>query len=356
MFTARAIASSLNRCAGESIITVSNMWPHRTITTRLSPSPTSSGIFSGHIRNVSDGQIMPSVGTGASATRTSYKPQRSSQLRHGSHGDTLYHAKSLAQLEGRLSPIPRVHRPRGTPNNDPVFDFSSDATADNERNSGTSEESDGTLTDLRDSRPKSRVAFDLLGTPVADSLAKQKSSNYEHQAKAASGRSSFKGYAAVESQSPEDLDRSDPFSTTDAMGRYNQTPQLYSTQGSHLGSLSLRRNYAESSNVSSEVNVPLLAENEQGLSPEPAFGPGILHVNKSVRKSNSGFEIHPAGTFGARAEFQGPQIVEDEASTLADEKNTSKFGLKRTSNRLSKERPSSLKKKGRRSSTFADRI
>lgn len=40
---------------------------------------------------------------------------------------------------------------------------------------------------------------------------------------------------------------------------------------------------------------------EQGFppAPEPTFGPGDLHLNRSSRKVNSGFEILPAGTFGS---------------------------------------------------------
>ncbi|KAM7197624.1 hypothetical protein V8F20_006514 [Naviculisporaceae sp. PSN 640] len=32
--------------------------------------------------------------------------------------------------------------------------------------------------------------------------------------------------------------------------------------------------------------------------PEPTFGPGDLHVNRSARRVNNGFEVLPAGTFG----------------------------------------------------------
>jgi hypothetical protein len=35
------------------------------------------------------------------------------------------------------------------------------------------------------------------------------------------------------------------------------------------------------------------------LIPEPTFGPGDLHLNRTSRKVNNGFEILPAGTFGA---------------------------------------------------------
>ena len=45
-------------------------------------------------------------------------------------------------------------------------------------------------------------------------------------------------------------------------------------------------------------------------SPSP-FVPGELHVNKTVRKVNSGFEVLPAGTFGTPTEFKDTSQDED---------------------------------------------
>lgn len=40
------------------------------------------------------------------------------------------------------------------------------------------------------------------------------------------------------------------------------------------------------------------------LMPSPTFGPGDLHLNRSARKVNQGFEVLPAGTFGTPHEFR----------------------------------------------------
>ncbi|KAK0737642.1 hypothetical protein B0T21DRAFT_347996 [Apiosordaria backusii] len=40
--------------------------------------------------------------------------------------------------------------------------------------------------------------------------------------------------------------------------------------------------------------------------PEPTFGPGDLHFNRSSRRVNGGFEILPAGTFGVPRELDNP--------------------------------------------------
>ncbi len=60
--------------------------------------------------------------------------------------------------------------------------------------------------------------------------------------------------------------------------------------------------------TSGELRAPLLFNCEY---PSP-FIPGELHMNKSVRKVNSGFEILPAGTFGTTTELNGGGIKGDE--------------------------------------------
>lgn len=49
----------------------------------------------------------------------------------------------------------------------------------------------------------------------------------------------------------------------------------------------------------------MLQSREPPSVPEPTFGPGDLHLNKSTRKVNDGFEVLPAGTFGIPPEFSG---------------------------------------------------
>ncbi|KAK0733404.1 hypothetical protein B0T26DRAFT_633513 [Lasiosphaeria miniovina] len=49
----------------------------------------------------------------------------------------------------------------------------------------------------------------------------------------------------------------------------------------------------------------VLQSREPPSVPEPIFGPGDLHLNKSTRKVNDGFEVISAGTFGIPPEFSG---------------------------------------------------
>ncbi|KAK0730640.1 hypothetical protein B0H67DRAFT_44530 [Lasiosphaeris hirsuta] len=53
----------------------------------------------------------------------------------------------------------------------------------------------------------------------------------------------------------------------------------------------------------SRENQAVQPHNQELLSPEPTFGPGDLHVNRSTRRVNNGFEVLPAGTFGVLHEF-----------------------------------------------------
>jgi len=52
----------------------------------------------------------------------------------------------------------------------------------------------------------------------------------------------------------------------------------------------------------SDTNASLLATSVLPI-PEPTFGPGDVHINRSSRRVNTGFEILPAGTFGVPYEL-----------------------------------------------------
>ncbi|KAK4201257.1 hypothetical protein QBC40DRAFT_61833 [Triangularia verruculosa] len=58
--------------------------------------------------------------------------------------------------------------------------------------------------------------------------------------------------------------------------------------------------------LTSGTQTPLLSMNSIPV-PEPTFGPGDLHFNRSSRKINEGFEILPAGTFGASLKPHGSE-------------------------------------------------
>jgi hypothetical protein len=60
--------------------------------------------------------------------------------------------------------------------------------------------------------------------------------------------------------------------------------------------------------VLTENHSPLLSGHELPI-PEPTFGPGDIHLNKTARKVNQGFEVLPAGTFGVSPELRATNSV-----------------------------------------------
>lgn len=58
------------------------------------------------------------------------------------------------------------------------------------------------------------------------------------------------------------------------------------------------------------------------LSPEPTFGPGDLHVNRTTRRVNAGFEVLPAGTFGVLHEVHGTVPPEKSQKRLRKKSNS----------------------------------
>lgn len=244
---------------------------------------------------------------GSSGTRLSYKPRRASHLRFGSHGE--YHATTLDQLEGRsLSPKKKVytHRPRGSGKNEQEVDSAS--AADNERSSGTSDDSDATLSHHPKSRsrqsllpqhtpsgePSSRVSLVASSKPVKASLPLQ---------------SSRAEYFSIPVHPPTS-ETSDPFATPLESPLEAPKAHVFETSPTIPSSSRIGE---------SHVQPP-----HQSRSPSP-FVPGELHVNKTVRKVNSGFEVLPAGTFGTPAEFKGAETSQDEDS---GEKRQSKLQKK----------------------------
>ncbi|KAE9376841.1 hypothetical protein N431DRAFT_501624 [Stipitochalara longipes BDJ] len=233
---------------------------------------------------------------GTSGTRLSYKPQRSSHLRVGSHGE--YDATTLDQLEGKPSSPPKkiyTHRPRGSRGN--LLEVDSSSAADNERSSGTSDDSDATLSH----HPKSRSRQSLL-PQYATQGGPSPSVSYNPSSKQIRAsvplQNSRTEYFSIPLGSPNS-ETSDPFATP--LESPSEAPRANKLQTSvtALGISSPGECHAEPSH--------------QARSSSP-FVPGELHVNKTVRKVNSGFEVLPAGTFGTPAELKGGDPSQDEES------------------------------------------
>lgn len=233
----------------------------------------------------------------SNANRHSYKPRKPSYLRYGSYGDTRYDEETLGQLEGNVTPKKKVytHRPRGSRQLDLEADSSA---ADNEQSSGSTSDSDGTLSsnmvlsgDMLRKTPGNSPhivgerASVLVSMPSGRALRESLPL-----------RSSKVDYFSVPTISPKN-ETFDPFLTPDGSITPLASPARQEQSGSSKfqnGSLTGGSSRGESSQTR---YAPLVQ------SPEP-FVPGELHVNRSVRKVNSGFEVLPAGTFGVPTELR----------------------------------------------------
>lgn len=257
-----------------------------------------------------------------SGPRTSYKPRRSSQLRYGDNGD--YDEQTLGHLEGKESPQRNkvyARQPRGSRH---TTDNEADSSAaDNERNSGTSDDSDATLSQKPRSRPdrprqsllsnttnrdaQPRVSSVVSGKPVQASVPVQ---------------SSRAEYVSVPNESPS-KEYYDPF-----MAHNDGAPEVLDSFTQTA--TPLRSSWFE--NAPSEPSQP----------DPPRYISGELHANRAVRKVNSGFELLPAGTFGAPSNLKGKgkEVEVDEGEDSSDRRQSTKL-QKRPGNSFSGRRPSS---------------
>ncbi|KAI0997662.1 hypothetical protein K3495_g10526 [Podosphaera aphanis] len=201
------------------------------------------------------------------ATRPSYKPRRSSQLRFSDHGD--YDEETLNQLQGAVSPKNKTYivRPRGSQN---THDDPDSSAADNERNSGTSDDSDATL---------SHDTTLTAASPGKNTL----------KLPSESATSRLSGGTLPKSEIP------------------GSDSQTLNTQGYTICENLPRVDYLFSGQSEPIVDrdlspIPYQVRPPEERSASP-FVPGELHMNKLSRKVNPGFEVLPAGTFGAPAEF-----------------------------------------------------
>ena len=257
-------------------------------------------------------------------SRSVYKPRTASHLRHGSHG--VYDEETLGQLEGKASSKRTIQspRPRGSRNLD--LEGESSSAADNERSSDASSESDASLSQ------KPHFASD----PSRQTLLKDKSSTDIASLSLSTVTSakpinivqppptSRAEYCSIPIESPNE-EGSDPFATPfmSPLGSPEMKPQH--------SPISAHPNWLDGQQQSAP----------RTRSPSP-FVPGELHVNRSVRKVNSPFEVLPAGTFGLPTASSHAEGV---GSDYQDE-----TGDRRKSEKLHKKPRSSMR--GRPSSTM----
>ncbi|PBP18983.1 hypothetical protein BUE80_DR010146 [Diplocarpon rosae] len=265
------------------------------------------------LRSIDLGDPFEAQEPGYRGSRTSYKPRRSSHLRYGSHG--VYDEETLGQLEGKrsLKGKARVQRPRGP--QDERKDIDSSSAADNERSSDNSSESDGTLTQKTrvHSDPSRQTLLSDISTSEGRSLSVSSVPSGKPVTAVVSPQSANAEYFSISVESP-DYDKSDPF----------ETPFVSPVDSPETNRLEHSPAFEGPSHLE---NSQLPAVETCSSSP---FVPGELHINKVVRKVNSGFVVLPAGTFG--------QPVEPNASRGMDEdcRNQSHPADRRYSTRLQK--------------------
>ncbi|KAF4632422.1 hypothetical protein G7Y89_g5714 [Cudoniella acicularis] len=264
----------------------------------------------------------------AAGNRQSYKPRKSSHLRYGSYGDTKFDEETLGQLEGSITPKKKIHthRPRGSRQVDLEADSSA---ADNEHSSGTSSDSDATLSskrlhgDQQPTVPGTSQSIYRERTPVLANVPSGRPAreSFPHQ-------SSKADYFAVPHESPRN-ESLDPFLTPEG----SLTP-LGSPLAQEESRTSLFQNVRVTGSSSRMDNSqPIYTSLDKS---PPPFVPGELHVNKSVRKVNSGFEVLPAGTFGVPAELRSNDTdFEDDSGERRQSKLQKKGRNSMTSRRAS---------------------
>jgi len=244
-------------------------------------------------RNASDDDMIASDPRSSSRQHAAYKPTRSSQLRFGTVGESQYDEQTLGHLEGG-APTGRVytHRPRGAYVESDASSTDAAAAADNERSSGTSDESDATFSHGR--HQKSHRVHHQSQYSTRTSTPEMLSPALLPQSYQNQGKSNDQYFSLPLAVDDEDVN---PFTT----------PRLTPNERSfapHLVAVDLR----DQDHVV-ESQAPLLNERSQS----PPFRPGELHANKSVRKVNSGFEVLPAGTFGAQVDFKGKGVSRNDS-------------------------------------------
>jgi hypothetical protein len=214
---------------------------------------------------------------------SAYKPRRSSHLRFSSSGDNQVNQDTLSQLQGLAPTLPKkAHHECRPYKQATAIDSSSDAAADTECSSGS--DSDSSLTG------KGVIAETRQLVRGASGAASKRSHRgrgrvAQNSDDSTTSMPSRGGYFSVAPDSPP-RPKLNPFAT----------PDISPT----LGSIAMRGTHQPPTGeieALGESQWPFLSGRLSGLQTDPVFKPGILHVNKTARKINSGFELLPAGTF-----------------------------------------------------------
>ena len=257
-----------------------------------------------------------------SAGHVSYKPRKSSHLRYGSHGK--YDEETLEQLEGKTPPHNRLqtHRPRRSRKLE--IEGESSSAADNERSSGASSDSDATLSHRTQTQSHFPLHPSISGAPNRNgSSMKFMSVPSTNLVRSSLPPQSSKAEYFSVPGAPSGCDTLDPY--------FNRLESPAEAAGSSMSS-QFPVVHLPTHADSSWLDLPRDSSQSQSKSDSP-FVPGELHVNKTVRKVNSGFEVLPAGTFGIPVEFK---------EKAADQNHDENSGERRQSTKLQKKPRNSI--------------
>lgn len=217
---------------------------------------------------------------------SAYKPKRSSHLRFSSSGDNQVNQDTLSQLEGVVPTLPeKAHHEYSLYEQAAVLDSSSDAAADNERSSAS--DPDSSLTG-KEVIVESYQLIRGTSSGATSKRSRRSRSRGAHDSDDSTTRFRLPSGGGYFSVGPDTPPRAKliPFATSDA----SPTLGSITTRGTH-------RLPTDEIEALGETQWPLLSEKPLRSQTEPIFTPGTLHVNKTARKINSGFELLPAGTF-----------------------------------------------------------
>jgi hypothetical protein len=260
----------------------------------------SSNLYLDKVYEASDTERPTSAGT-----RASYKPRRSSHLRHGSHGQ--YDEETLGQLEGASPASKRqvhTHRPRSPRS----LEMEADSSAADNEQSSTSSDSETSLShkpkEHASSAPQSLLSEPDIRSATSLTFSSIPPGKAIRESLPASG--SKTEYFSIPVDSPQ-IEPSNPF----------DTPLLSPVE-------TMPTSRAENSPMDRR---PEPSGDYQALQSQPSRAPspfvsGELHVNKTVRKVNSGFEVLPAGTFGVPPEFKGKGVDMGDEDDLEDRRQS----------------------------------
>ncbi len=258
-------------------------------------------------RVVSGSHPPPSNSIRLSSTRAAgYKPRRSSQLRFSSYGDVHIDKDTLCKLEGVAlrEASCRVNHQRSSYTPETTADSSSDV-ADSERPSGT--DTDGILSEreTKDNRENAAPSTSSKVLELRNFRDKGKENDKSTDAAGTIELQTSSDYFSFPIHS-RPRPKLTPFITPDVSPIYASTPLR-----------GMNRLPIDEVDILGESQWPLLCEKVPESPERPIFRPGSLHVNKSIRRVNSGFEVLPAGTFGMPSEFMTELVDGTAAPELA---------------------------------------